>query len=71
LDLKAKYISVWKLCGASHINDEDDGFEIGRDRNSTAVAKLVADPEPHFFHIDRAGALAAPLLNRTSEPANA
>ena len=65
--MKARYISIWRLRGASELSDAADGYEVAQS-GSYAVAKIVANPEAFFTHVDRAQALAAVVLKGIFTP---
>lgn len=66
--MRARYVAVWKLHGANSLIAEQPDVVLASSTEPVVVAKITADPEPYFFHIDRAGALATQLLKGLFSP---
>lgn len=65
----ARYIAaVWKLRGANTLETEQPSVTLASCAEPRVTATVTADPEPHFCHIDKAGALATQLLKGLFAP---
>jgi hypothetical protein len=59
--MKAHYLAIWKLHGATTLATGTGNLELARLNNPTLVAIVTADPEPFFLHIDQSATIAARL----------
>lgn len=63
-----RYISVWKLHGASRLEGEEQSLELARFDRPNLSAILTSDPEPHCFEVDQANACATQILKAVFAP---
>lgn len=68
--MQARYIAVWKLRGANKLATEEPSLTLASLADPQVTATITANPEPHFFHIDKAAALATQLLKGLFAPEN-
>ncbi len=61
--MKACFIQIWKIRGINTIGPDIGMDVLGTARNPSISARLVDDPEPYFFQIDRQKAIAGFSLN--------
>lgn len=65
----ARYVAVWKLHGANKLATEQPSVTLALLAEPKVTATITTNPEPHFLHIDKAGALATQLLKGLFAPA--
>ena len=66
--MKAHYVAVWKLHGASKLASNASSVELAQLSNPALVAHVTAEPEPLFLHIDRSAAVGTQLLKGLFAP---
>jgi hypothetical protein len=60
--MKAQYVAVWKLHGANKLVSDKDSLELVHLQGPATVARVSADPERYFLHIDRTAAILGLLF---------
>lgn len=66
--MKAQYVAVWKLHGASKLASNASSVELARLSSPALVASVTAEPEPLFLHIDRSAAILTQFLKGVFAP---
>lgn len=62
LAVELRYIAIYRLLGLNKLPDDSETMDFVEFDGDDVVVKLTTNPEPFFFHIDRASALSTLLL---------